>query len=331
MTERRILSLACLLVVGAILSAPAPSSAAPPKKAKGSITKQAWYAQAAPCLTVIDCAPLPVVSPYPEDTLHVAVSAGQETARTYLALDFDLPRGGRLTGGTLTLPLDIDPAHGAAAPETAAMVACLTTHKFKDVRGSIEAPPGAKCDVRRSATYDAEDAIFQVDLERFVKTWSKKKAALVLMPSNLALAQTQTWHVVLPVPPKDDKKATGITARLSYSLRDDNPTEATDDKKLPSIEVETLSEPPSLDVGSPIGGGSGFPTLASESSTPTITAPTEVASSEPVSDVTAQAPTEGFAGEGFAYPLVWALPLGLFIGLGAVGRALTKDLYRRGV
>jgi hypothetical protein len=38
--------------------------------------------------------------------------------------------------------------------------------------------------------------------------------------------------------------------------------------------------------------------------------------------------TEGFAGEGFANPIIWALPLIVLVGLGSIGRALTKDLYR---
>jgi hypothetical protein len=39
----------------------------------------------------------------------------------------------------------------------------------------------------------------------------------------------------------------------------------------------------------------------------------------------------GFAGPGFAYPIMWALPLAILVGLAATGRALTKELYRRGL
>jgi hypothetical protein len=332
MTKRRILSFACFLVAGAMLAAPASARSA--KKAKGSTSQEAWYAQAAPCLSAIDCSVLPVATPYPEDTLHVAISAGQEMARTYLGLDFDLPRKGRLTGGTLKLPLDVDPSHGSVTPETASMVACLTTHKFKPVRGSLEAPPEVKCDVRKMALYDEKDAVFKVDLERFAKAWQKKRAALAIVPSTTALASSQTWHVVFPATKKNDKKATGISARLTYTLR---PKEATgglglgDHKDPAPIEVKPNSGSAAVDVGTSLGGGAGFPTLASESSAPQPTTPTEIVDPEPASAVVAQPYPEGFAGDGFAYPVVWAFPLALLAGLWAVGRALTKDLYRRGV
>jgi hypothetical protein len=52
---------------------------------------------------------------------------------------------------------------------------------------------------------------------------------------------------------------------------------------------------------------------------------------EPASAVAAPGSIEGLAGQGFAYPIVWALPLALLAGLGAVGRVLTRELYRRGV
>ena len=94
------------------------ASAAPKEQVTTPAAKQAWYAQAPPC-AAIDCSIVPLVTPYPEDTLHVSISGGQETARTYLAFPLTVPAHSRLVGGELVLPIDADPAHGSVTPEDA--------------------------------------------------------------------------------------------------------------------------------------------------------------------------------------------------------------------
>ncbi len=288
------------------------------------IFKGAWFARAEPCLSVIDCAVLPPVSPYPDDTLHVALSGGDETARSYIAMSFLLPPEADLLGGTLELPIDTDPAHGSVAPETADLIACLADKKFKPVRGSLEKPPATKCAVRKGAIYDEEKEVFTVDLDRFVDRWDEGIAALALRPSDSALTGTDSWHVVLPADEQAEDDAPIIEATLVYAA----PAETTggfgfDFEPEPepadqgSSSVSSFS-PPSFDTA-------GAPSVAQAE--PVASAPpatSQPVDAEPVSAVAA--PTAGFAGEGFAYPIIWAFPLVLLVGYGLIGRALTKEL-----
>lgn len=288
------------------------------------IFKGAWFARAEPCLSVIDCAVLPPVSPYPEDTLHVALSGGDETARAYIAMSFLLPPDADLLGGELELPIDTDPAHGSVAPETADLIACLTDHKFKPVRGSLEKPPSTRCAVRKGAIYDEEKAVFKVDLDRFVDRWDDGIAALALRPSDSALAGTETWHVVFPADEEPADDAPIISATLVYTVPDDATTGfdlGSDPEPEPadpgSSSVSSFT-PPSFDTAAapPIAQSEPVP-----SAPPTASQPVDT---QPLSAVAAS--TAGFAGEGFAYPVVWAFPLILLVGYGLIGRALTKEL-----
>lgn len=289
-----------------------------------TIFKGAWFARAEPCLSVLDCAVLPPVSPYPEDTLHVALSGGDETARSYIALSFLLPPDAELMGGTLELPIDTDPAHGSVAPETADLIACLAGRKFKPVRGSLEKPPATKCAVRKGAIYDEDKEVFTVDLDRFLEDWDDGIAALALRPSDSALAGTESWHVVLPA----DEEATDddpiIEATLVYTV----PTDTTDGFGFDPVPEPEPADPGSGSVSSfspPTFDTAAAPPVAQAEPMPSTTpAATQPVDSQPVSAVAA--PTTGFAGEGFAYPIIWAFPLVLLVGYGLIGRALTKEL-----
>ncbi len=310
------------------------SVTAPPTAAQGTdretitvtIFKGAWYARAPACMSPIDCTLLPAANPYPEDTLHVALSAGEETARTYISLSFILPADAELTGGTLELPVDTDPLHGSVAPETAKMIACLSTKRFKEVRGSLDEPPATKCKVRQGATYNAERGLFTVDLDRFVDEWTGGIAALGLRPSDAALEGTDSWHVVFPAAKQERPDQPAIEATLVYTVADQ-----TDDDF--DFGGGGGDDPQPLDTGgsstSSIPGPSFDPFAAPPATQPTTGAtpapsPSAVAATEPVP--TAMVPISGFAGEGFAYPIVWALPLVLLVLYGAIGRALTKEL-----
>lgn len=319
-----------LLVAGLIGSV---ASAATREQIEVTTSKTAWYAQAPPC-AAIDCSVLPLVHPYPEDTLHVSISGGQETARTYLA--FPTFVSGRLVGGTLELPLDDDPAGGSVTPESAHFVACLTKTKFEPVRGSFAQPPKADCKVRKTARYDAEDLVFTVDLAPFAKHWKKDEGALALVPSKGAVEAGETWHVTFPAgedeaDPAEQQPAPEITVTLEY-MADDVPS--TIDT---TFELDT-TDPPAASAGTGTGttsssgtsfdSGTGFTASQPATEVSEVGTPTELPAQEAAP---AASFIEGFAGPGFAYPMVWALPLLILVGLGSVGRALTKELYRRGV
>ena len=336
MNKKHLSLLGCAVVlIMALGSAPAAGETTR-EEIEVTTTKAAWFAQAPPC-TAIDCSVLPLVSPYPEDTLHVSVSGGQETARTYVA--FPIPIDD-VVGGTLELPLDADPANGSVSPETANFIACPAATKFEPVRGSFAEPPKTQCRISKAAKYDEKETMFTVDLARFVGQWKKDEAAIALVPSKAALEGGETWHVVFPAgddqaeatpPPEQQQPPPEIIATLEYLAE-----EVTLD---PDLSFETTGDTPvepatsgggfSSSSGPSFDNGTGFTgAQPSTEEVPDVSTPTELPVEEAAPVVSF---IEGFAGPGFAYPIIWALPLLLLVGLGAVGRALTKDLYRRGI
>ena len=307
-------------------------------------SKEAWHNETPACVSFIDCSALPPANPYPEDTLHVSSSAGQETARTYLAFSPPLPFGAVLQEANLILPIDADPAHGSASPETASMIACLTDPTFKPVKGSVEKPPEVDCEVRKSALYSAPRGVFEVDLSRFVEIWDPDdRMALALLPAESATTNNETWHVVFPAseeeteedpPPEEPDAPREITATFTYTIE-----ETTSDPIGTEFDFDTTTgaDPSSTgsfdsSTGPSFGDSADAGTLdAGTIDTGTTVAdpaadPTEALGPEESQEVVAFA--EGFAGPGFAYPIVWAVPLALLVGFAAAGRALTKELYR---
>src|SRR5437667_6560497 len=182
-------SLIALMLVGA------GASAAGRRAITVAMSTEAWYQEPPPCVSLIDCSAAPAASPYPQNTVHVSVTGGQETARTFLAFGFQVPFGASLLGGTLSLPVDQDPAAGTLQPDQADMQACLVTGSFKAVRGSLATPPKADCRRTWGAQYDSKTATFTVDLAPFLPAWRSGSAALALLPTKQALQGSETWHV----------------------------------------------------------------------------------------------------------------------------------------
>src|SRR5437660_248691 len=182
-----------------------------------TMSTEAWYQEPPPCVSLIDCSAAPAASPYPQDTVHVSVTGGQETARTYLAFRFLVPFGASLLGGTLSLPVDQDPGAGTLQPDQADMQACLVTGSFKAVRGSLATPPKADCRRTWGAQYDSKTATFTVDLTPFLSAWRSGSAALALLPTKQALQGGETWHAAFFATTKPSKASPPITATLSYT------------------------------------------------------------------------------------------------------------------
>lgn len=336
------------LVICAVALAAAPlfsagsSVAAETPRIEATPSKEAWHNITPPCMALVDCSLLPTPSPFPGDTLHVAVSGGEESARTYLAFAPALPLGAVLTEGTLTLPLDTDPSHGSINPEQANFVACMTDPTFEEAQGSMDQPPEVDCKTRRSALYSEKRMVFEVDLGRFLEEWTATDFALALVPSDRALEGTETWRVVFPAspdasedPPEDDtdEPPPPITATLRYSV------EAAADPIGTDLEFDTPSDTGTTSTGSSSSDFSSSSDLSFEGSTDTATldSGSDLSDVAAPSDALESADTQpaasfaaGFAGPGFAYPIVWALPLLILALFFAVGRALTKELYRAG-
>src|SRR4051794_8994923 len=138
-TVRRAALLLCGVTVplGWLLTAPAQG--AQPAAASRTVTvpdtAEAWYA-ATPvdvCTTPLGCLPAEVpTSPYPDQTLHVGLAAGQETARTYLLPGVaSIPFGAAVQSAVMTLPVATGTQDGTQAADTAKIVACLSTAPFQ--------------------------------------------------------------------------------------------------------------------------------------------------------------------------------------------------------
>lgn len=340
---RRAFLLVCIAVVALapfLSPGASPAAAGEPEEIEAQPSKEAWHNETPACVSFVDCSALPPANPYPEDTLHVSSTAGQETARTYLAFSPPLPFGAVLQEANLVLPIDADPSSGSASPETASLIACLTDSTFKPVKGSVEKPPDVDCEVRASALYSAKRGVFEVDLSRFVERWDTgAQMALALLPAERATTNNETWHVVFPAtgedggetpPPEGGEASPQITATFTYTIE-----ETSSDPIGTDFELDTTGTDPSSTGGF---GSSTGPSFSGSVNTGTLDAGTTT--TEPVADPTeALGPdesqevvafAEGFAGPGFAYPIVWAVPLVMLIGFAAVGRALTKELYRPG-
>lgn len=302
-------------------------------------SKEAWHNETPACISFVDCSALPPANPYPENTLHVASSGGQETARTYLAFSPPLPFGAVLQEANLVLPIDADPSHGSASPEAASMIACLADPTFKPVKGSVEKPPDVDCEVRKSALYSAKRGVFEVDLSRFVEKWdTSSEMALALLPSEKATTNNETWHVVFPAtgeeggqdpPPAEDEAPREITATFAYTIEETSSDPIGTDFEFDTGTGTAPSSTGSFDssTGPSFSGSVGAGTLDTGTTAADPAAdPAEALGREESQEVVAFA--EGFAGPGFAYPIVWALPLLILALFAAVGRALTKELYR---
>jgi hypothetical protein len=312
------------LLAGPLLTGRGVLAAAPRDSVTVKPSTEAWYQQVPPCVALVDCSALPGATAYPEDTLHVEISAGQERARMYLAFSLsEIPAGAELLGGTLTLPIDADPAHGSFSAEQADMVACLVEAEFEPVRGSPSRPPQTACKASSPAVFQAAAGGFTVDLQPLADRWGGARAALALLPSDAAAQESSTWHVTFPAT-TEGEAAKSIAATLEYRAPEEKaPVEGalgggggvTD-----PLPATGGAPPPTIPVSSDGGGATTSPVAE----TP---APPAQPSAQPAASGTPSPP--GLASGGFAYPQVWALPLVMLAGFGALGRSLTKELYRR--
>jgi hypothetical protein len=273
---------------------------------------EAWYRPTSPtCGLPVGCPPVAPPSTYPEGTLHVGVLAGQEEARTYVALA--VPADATLVGGSLRLP--VGPSEdGTTQPEGAQLRACLVTGTVKDkVSGDVAKPPTADCSVASPAvaTQGPGGTVFTVDLAPFVVQWTgERTGALVLLPTE-APAQTDVWHVAFSR--HDRPVTTGL--RLSATLLVEAeraapaapPTGPTPAVALPPI---TPAAPPLLPGIAPAPVGELPPV-----SEPAVSPPRSIRQAASLTP-----------DDTFAYPGVFLLPPLMLIAAGWAARAFTRDL-----
>lgn len=242
-------------------------------------------------------------TPFPTGSLHVAVSGGEETARTYLS--FTLPLfDATLTAASLDVPLDTAPADGSVSPERSEVRVCSFQGPLTAANGSVDNPPTADCTHRAEATYvSTATPKLHVDLTPLLSALSSG-AGLVLLPG--ATAQTDAWHVVFSAHDRTDAAKTP-PATMTVTLA---PTTK------PTLQGHSRAvQPPSANPPSALGTVTvpGVPAEAPQAPTVANPAPQAV-------------PQARMVTVGYAYPAVWLLPLALLLTVPIVARTLTRDL-----
>jgi hypothetical protein len=163
---------------------------------------EAWYQPDPACTTPAGCATAPPPSsPYPAGTLHVAADAGQETARSYLALaPTFVPSGATLTSAQLIIPVDADTtANGSLQPDTATLQACVSFQPVTSAEGSFSEPPSTDCSHAVALHYGASpQPTFSADVTPLLAgapvALANGAVSLAILPA--APAPAASWHVV---------------------------------------------------------------------------------------------------------------------------------------
>lgn len=334
-TKGRVAGVAAVCVLVGLSLWPAQSFAATARNVRTQ--QEAWH-HASPadpgeddptCALPVGCVPQPgvPVNPYPEDTLHIGVAGGRDTARTFLTLDLSaLPTGAFVTGGTLTVPVLTDDGSGSMQPEASDVAACPVVGAVKDAQGGApDEQPEFSCETAAKARFRAGDEpVLLVDLAPIASLLSSGGVALV--PSEDARAGGATWRVVVPARGHESKRA--IVASLTYD---------------PPASLDPIPEP-----AAPAGGGTDSQGLSSESGplsaggfdpapaaaepAPSFDngpAPAAAGAVEgplaagPAAPVAAPVP---LAAGGYAYPAVWLAPLVVAAIAGMLARSLGGEI-----
>jgi hypothetical protein len=279
---------------------------------------EAWYQPNPTCTSPLGCiglgtlpagppAPIPLTA-YPAGSMHVAVDGGQETARTYLS--FSLPLFDvTLTGASLDIPLDLAQADGSVTPDVAQIQVCSFQGGLTAANGSIDTPPTASCAASAKASYvPTSTPHLHADLTPLLGALSSG-AGLVLLPDAASVAPTDTWHVVFSAHDRADAAKTPPAA-MTVTLT--------------PVETPDLDEPT---VTPPVSTGVAPPPLGSVSVPPPVGAPQQPTVNNPAPQVPVQAlPQARTITVGYAYPIVWLLPLAFLLAVPVVARSLTRDL-----
>jgi hypothetical protein len=323
----RLVTAAFVLGTAALGFVPLPASAS---DAPLTARTEGWYQPDPSCKQATGCllANVPpavsgmvVTNPYPAGTLHVGWAGGQETARSVLAFPVD-GVAGTLIAAVLDVPLDVSATDGSAQPETAKVQVCLVTGDIVAAQGSVATPPSTSCTEHALLTYVATPAPHLTGSLAALLPGLPTTSGIALLPDASA-AQTDAWHVTFSA--HDRTPATTGPARLTVTT---STGQVVDEPLLPPVAAPPAAAVTGGLAAAPTGVGSG-PALAAP---PAVTAPVVMApvSPELAAPVTgaASVPVARTVTIGYAYPVVWLLPLGLLMVVPMVARALTRDLTR---
>lgn len=315
---------------------------------------EAWYAAPAtapgetpvpvetdPCDLPLGCLPttppVPVPVPdapgpgelvYPPGTLQVETTAGVATALSYVVPDLSrVPADATLTGGVLELPLNRGETSGSVAPETAKLMACLTTEKVTDkVAGGVSGAPAYDCDAAKAplkpVTKPADDGGeptltgFTVDLGPFLEAWTSGADAngVALLPAA-GVGPNAAWHVTLNGDSVEKGRLAGSV--IEFVPAPEDPT--VDPTPVPTPDVPTVP-----------GGGGGTGTIPPppppDNGDPVAAPPAPDAPVAAPVDELAPAPVSLLTSPWYSYRGVVFLPLAFLVALSLTGRSLTRPL-----
>ena len=279
-------------------------------------TAEAWYQPNPGCSTPAGCVgsgSVPPATPYPSGTLHVGASAGDETARSYLALPLAATTG-TITAAALDVPLDLAPADGAFSSDSAKVQVCLTSAPIARVRGSFDQPPSTDCSAAAPATYlPTPQPHLAADLGPLVDRL-RSATGLVLLPDATQSTPTESWRVVFVA--HDASGAATAPASVMLKLKDES--------------AAASAGPSAVTVGPSSAGlrpvqpalGTSFavtpPTGTAAAASPKLAAPAGGVRSAP----------RQIAAAAYAYPGMWLLPLAMLVLVPAMVKAMTADLRR---
>lgn len=287
---------------------------------------------------------------FPEDTLHIGVDVGRETAQTFLSFELtSLPAGAAIDGGTLTLPVAGADA-GTSNPQTAEMVACLLTEPPVAVeRGAAEERPAFDCATSSPAVFQDEGGkqAFSVDLAPLGALWSAGTVnhGVALVPTPEGRNPIASWRIALYAKESTAPGAAPVTATVSYPDSSAAPA--------PPAQAAAPPAPAPATATPPLPPGAFAPALlpsvpqesgltAATSLPPELLAGAVGAPPPPAVGVTTPLPVAAPAGApagplgGFetvsiepflrAYPIAWVLPLAVAMLAATLGTSLARPV-----
>lgn len=298
---------------------------------------EAWYASTpvVNCASAIGCPPVapPATTTYPANTLHVGVSNGEESARTYLQPDLSgIPASETAIAGTMTLPLATLAGSGNSNTSAAAIEACLVTAAFTDgVQGSTGAQPQTDCTVHQAVKVGQQ--AFTLDLTPFLAAWSGgvPEYGIALIPDLTGTTALTNWqvafngrklkgapHIASALTLASSGTASGGTfagAAGSGNSAAGGLSSPTSSAAAPP--VTSLPANSSLNLGLPSAAAGTVPATSGQ-------APV-VAAGAPARPTTEASGPQLLRNAGFQYPEAMLLPLGFLVGLALVVKLLTTD------
>lgn len=144
-----------------------------------------------------------MTNPFPRNTLHVGVVAGQPLARTYLGLSqfaFVDGQPAEILGGTLRL---VDNEEHSVNAETADMVACSVDDLIvPDQAGVWDSQPPFDCDIRSEVTLveGSDPLTWEIDLAPFAEAFAEGSSPGIAVVEAAAVEDPDPTFMVPPDP-----------------------------------------------------------------------------------------------------------------------------------